>query len=180
MGNGKEIVTAIEKAYRQKSFDSKDSIVRVGNSGTYLLEWRGAEGSVQAEFVEQDSIGLLLNSLIVGKDVREEKDTATYLKTVAEAIEKRVNYLMEPLRVVELDSTTNAVQMRSEKPEVLEGNLFYFELILKSGKWFGHRQHLSLHRYSHRPDQEKNRRAVAFPLTKQQFERLLDDLIDVL
>ena len=180
MSTAKEIVNAIEKAFREKSFDSHDSAVRVGRSGHYVFEWKSNEVSVKGELLQEDSIGVMMNSLIVEKDIGEDKEISAYLKGVADAIEKRVTYLMEPLKVIEIDSTSNAVQIRSEKPEMREGFLSYFELILKSGKWFGHRDHVSLCRHSHRPEAEKRRRKVAFPLTKVQLERLLSDLIEIL
>jgi hypothetical protein len=53
-------------------------------------------------------------------------------------------------------------------------------MVLKAGKWFGYRNYVSLHRYSQRPEDEPNRHPVPFPLTKKQFQKLIDDLIDVL
>ena len=180
MSNASEILSAIESAFQQKDFDSRDSIVRLHHSGSYVFEWADAEVTVKGDLAQVDSIGFLLNSIEISKSIREKVDIADYLKAVAETIEKRVNYLMEPLKVIELDSTTNAVQMRSEKPEIQDGNLSYFEAILKAGKWFGYRNYVSLHRYSNRQDDEANRRPVSFPVTKKQFQKLVDDLIEIM
>lgn len=175
-----EIISLLDKGFREKSFESKDSIVRIGQKGSYLFEWRSEDVHVKGELLEHDGIGVMLSSVVIEKDRQEEKEAATYLKNVAEAIAKRVNYLMEPLRIVEIDSTSNAVQIRSEKPNVAENQVSYFEIVLRSGKWFGWRDHVSLHRYAQRTEDEKNRRSIGFPLTKQQFERLLNDLIGTL
>jgi hypothetical protein len=179
MSNASDIVSAIESAFQTKDFDSRESIVRLHHSGIYVFEWADAEVTVKGDLAETDSIGFLLNSIEVSKSIREKVD-ADYLKTVAETIEKRVNYLMEPLKIIELDSTTNAVQMRSEKPEVHEGNLSYFEMILKAGKWFGYRNYVSLHRYTNIREDESNRRSISFPVTKKQFQKLIDDLIEIM
>src|SRR5688572_7900090 len=180
MSRSSEIVSAIEFAFQQKDFDSRESIVRMNHAGHYVFEWADAEVVVKGNLSEMDSIGLLLNGIDISKDVHEKVDISSYLKTVAETIEKRVNYLMEPLKIVELDSTTNAVQMRSEKPELQEGHISYFELILKAGKWFGYRNHVSLQRFSQREGEEGSRGIIPFPVTKKQFEKLVGDLIDAL
>lgn len=179
MGHASEIVKDMEKSFREKTFDDKDSLIRATNTG-YLLEWKSGEVTLKAEIAAEDTIGLMLNGVIVEKDILESQNTLEYLRSAAEAIERRINYLMEPLKLVELDSTTNALQIRSERPEVNEGAINYFEVILKSGRWFGYRNSLVLRRYSQRPGEEKDRRVEAFPLTKKQFERLLDDLIEIL
>lgn len=180
MSQASEILGALESAFQRKDFESRDSIVRLNPSGQYIFEWAGAELGVKGNLSEHDSIGFLLNTIEISKNFRESIDIAEYLKNVAQAIEKRIHYLMEPLKIIELDSTTNAVQMRSEKPELHEGHLSYFELILKAGKWFGYRNHVSLHRYTQPQGDEASRSSVPFAVTKKQFQKLIDDLIDVL
>jgi hypothetical protein len=180
MNNSHEILKAIEKAFQQKDFDSRESVLRLSKQGSYVFEWNSPEIKVKGDLSELDSIGILLNSIEVSKNINEEKDIPEYLKTAAETIEKRVNYLMEPLKIIELDSTTKAVQLRSEKPESIDGRLSYYELVLKAGKWFGYRNHVSLHRYSQNPEDEPNRHSVSFPVTKKQFQKLVDDLTEIL
>ena len=179
MGSSSEIIKEMERSFREKSFDSKDSLVRNANDN-YLLEWKSGDVTLKAEIAAEDTIGLMLSGLIVEKDIQENQNPLGYLRTVAEAIEKKVTYLMEPLKLVELDSTSNALQIRSEKPEMQDSCISYFECILKSGRWFGYRNSLSLRRYSQRPNEEKDRRITPFPLTKKQFGRLIDDLLEIL
>jgi len=180
MSNSHEVLSAIEKAFQQKDFDSRDSILRLSKQGSYVFEWNSPEINVKGDLSELDSIGILLNSIEVSKNINEEVNIPEYLKEAAEAIEKRINYLMEPLKIIELDSTTNAVQIRSERPESNDGRLSYYELVLKAGKWFGYRNHVSIHRYSQHPEDEPNRQAVPFPITKKQFQKLIDDLTEIL
>jgi hypothetical protein len=175
-----EIISQLDKAFREKSFDAKDSVIRIGQKGSFLFEWRSEDVHVKGELLEHDNIGMMVSHVVIEMDRREESETAASLKTSAEAIEKRVNYLMEPLRIVEIDNTSNAVQIRSEKPQAAGQEISYFEIVLRAGKWFGRRDHVSIHRYAQRPEEEKNRRSIGFPLTKQQFERLLGDLIDAM
>lgn len=180
MSIGKGMIEHLETAIRTKNFDAQESKVRVGKHGNYLLEWKSEDAVIKAEFLQEDSIGVLTSWLEVEKNAGESVDSSEYLKTAAEGIVERVNYLMEPLKIVEIDSAGNAVQLRSERPERTQGTLSYYEVILKAGKWFGYRNHLSFRRYSHRSEDEPNRKAVAFPLTKQQLERLINDLIAIL
>ena len=179
MGSSSEIIKEMEKSFREKSFDSKDSLIRTAND-QYLLEWKSGDVTLKAEIAAEDTIGLLLSGLTVEKDIQENQNPVAYLRAAAEAIEKKITYLMEPLKLVELDSTSNALQIRSEKPEIQDSGISYFECILKSGRWFGYRNSLLLRRYSQRPNQEKDRRVTPFPLTKKQFGRLIDDLIEIL
>jgi hypothetical protein len=180
MSYAQEILLAVESAFAKKEFESRDSIVRLNQSGSYVFEWTNPEITVKGELSQSDSIGFLLKKMEISKNIGENADLAEYLKTAAETIERRVNYLMEPLKIIELDSTTNAVQMRSEKPELQEGNLSYFEFILKAGKWFGYRNHVSMVRYSQKKGKEASRQPVPFAVTKKQFQRLIDDVIDAL
>ena len=180
MSIAKELIQAIEVAIRSKSFDDRNSVVRLGKQGSYLFDWKSGEVALKGELLQEDSIGVLVNWLELYKDVNAETDSATYLKEAGEAIVARIRYLNEPLRVVEMDTTTNAIQIRSEKPLKEEGHISYFEMILKTGKWFGYRNYISVHRYSQKPDEEPSREVVAFPVTKLQFEKLLNDLIEIL
>ena len=180
MSQALEILGAIETAFQNKDFESRDSIVRMSQTGTYVFEWTDSGVTVKGELSHSDSIGFLLNSVEISKNIQENVDRTGYLKGVAETIEKRVNYLMEPLKIIEVDSTTNAVQLRSEKPELQDGHLSYFEIVVKAGKWFGHRNHVSLHRFTHSQQDEGNRGTVSFPVTKRQLQKLLDDLIEIL
>lgn len=179
MGRSNEIIQEMEKSFRQEAFDSKESLIRTEKDG-FVLEWKSSGVTLKAEIAAEDTIGLLLSGLTVEKDIPENQETSEYLRAAAEAIERRVNYLMEPLKLVELDSTSNALQIRSEKPEIVDGTISYFECILKSGSWFGYRNSLVFRRYSHRPGEEKSRRIIPFPLTKKQFGRLIDDLLEIL
>ena len=180
MSSSGEILSAIESAFQRKDFESRDSIVRLNEAGNYVFEWGDSKVTVKGSWSEHDSIGFLLKRIEVSKNVAENIDVGEYLKSVARAIETRVNYLMEPLKIIELDSTTNSVQMRSEKPERQDGQLSYFEVVLKAGKWFGHRNHATFQRYAHREEQEATREPVPFAVTRKQFQKLIDDLIEIL
>ena len=180
MNKAQEILSAIETAFQKKDFESRDSVVRMSRTGSYAFEWTDPEVTVKGDLSHSDSIGFLLTSIEISKNIRENVEMAGYLKEVAESIEKRINYLMEPLKIIELDSTTNSVQLRSEKPELQDGHLSYFEVVLKAGKWFGHRNHVSLHRFTQKQLEEGNRGTISFPVTKKQFQKLLDDLIEIL
>jgi hypothetical protein len=180
MSTAHEILSAIETAVREKDFDSDHSIVRLNKQGWYIFEWTGADVKVKGDLLDTDSIGLSLGSLEISKDLPANTDIAAFLKTAAEAIEHRINYLMEQLKIVELDTNMKAVQIRSEQPEFQDGMLSYYEFLLRAGKWFGYRNHVALHRYSQMPDGEPNRQSIAFPLTKKQFQKLIDDLLEIL
>lgn len=83
----------------------------------------------------------------------------------------RVNYLLEPLSMVELDSAHGIALIRSREPHAKDGQVQYYELTADRN------HHASLRRYQC-PKVQGSRRPVAFPLTHDQLEVLIDDLIE--
>src|SRR5689334_9852014 len=106
MSTAQEILSAIEIAIREKDFDSHQSIVRLNKQGGYVFEWASPDTTVKGDLLNVDSIGLSLISVEISKNIPEHTDIPAYLKSAAEAIERRINYLMEQLKIIELDTTT--------------------------------------------------------------------------
>src|SRR5207237_1105373 len=127
MGVSSEILSVLERSLREGEFDSAESSIRKQKSGGWLFRWKSDELLVSIDFLQEDSIGILLTLLSMEKTKPEVQPD--YLRNTAGKISKQVNYLMEPLRIVELDSTNNVVQMRSEKPEQSSGGISYFECL---------------------------------------------------
>ena len=86
---------------------------------------------------------------------------------IAEAIADRVNYLDEPLIVLERDG--HQVLMRSQKPTVVDGGeRHYFELLLEP-------ETISFVRYQKRP--ASRRTTIPMVFTRPQLSRLAFDLL---
>jgi hypothetical protein len=80
------------------------------------------------------------------------------LRKQAQGVVERITYLGSELKVIEVDGVSNAVQIRSKKPE--NG---YIEVILRGGNF------LSL-----------ERKPTSLHISKGDFERLVKELTEIL
>jgi hypothetical protein len=94
--------------------------------------------------------------------------SAKVLKSTAEALSKRLTYLLEPISPIETDSEGCTVQMRSMPPQKEENVTSYYELLVsRDGR-------LSLVRYRREPGNP--REAIAANVTREVLVRLVGDL----
>jgi hypothetical protein len=136
-------------------------------SGRATLEASG-DGYNAAVAVEcVDVIGCRLWELAL----RPSSGTATIeLKSRAEQLCQQVTGLMEPLRLVEVDSLGNVALLRSEQPGQLGDDRFYYELLL-------HGDGSSVIRRYRTPQADQPRRQqVAFTLTHEALAKLVRDM----
>jgi hypothetical protein len=98
------------------------------------------------------------------------------LKKTSEALSKRLTYLLEPIRPIEVDAEHCVVQLRSQPPQKDEDSTSYYELLVKrTGE-------LSLCRYVHNRDAQASgalREAVPAHVTREVFLRLIGDFCAV-
>jgi hypothetical protein len=81
----------------------------------------------------------------------------------------RVTGLLEPLRLVEIDSPRGVAQLRSSGPQQRGEDLFYYEVVLHAGGA------ASLRRF-HASRNNPTREQVAFVLTHEALVKLVADL----
>jgi hypothetical protein len=94
----------------------------------------------------------------------------TDLKANAEQVASRVTGLLEPLRLVEVDATTEGVALlRSDKAAAWGEGLFYYELLLKADR-------ASLRRYQAPGPDQPHRQQIPFALTHEVLAKLVADL----
>ena len=124
---------------------------------------------VRCELTAAGPVGYALHRLELMDPSGQPLD-AEKLHAWSERICQRVNYLLEPLRTIELDPHAARALVRSEKPRQREASLTYYEL-LADGK-----RHSSLQRYEYDRAQRR-RHPVDFSLTSDQLEILVDDLV---
>ena len=116
-----------------------------------------------------DAVGLAFDSLEV-KSRQRDHWSDDDIKSWGDRLSKRVTYLMEPLKVVELDTTEGELQLRSEKPTLRAEKRGYYEVrILRDGS-------LSLKRYLF-DEQARSRAQAPCQMTREVLERLADDII---
>ncbi len=130
-------------------------------------EFRAAEGDLQVrvKMSEADRPGCLLETL-------ELKNTSGPFCLDPIRIEKEVNYLTEPLKIVELKKYQGRAILRSFPPRTENGTVSFFEMVIDRTDG------LSLGRLAY----ERNlgtRSPTPALLTRDTLERLLADLMSL-
>jgi hypothetical protein len=93
------------------------------------------------------------------------------LKQIADALSRRLTYLLEPITPIEVDPQQCTVQLRSNPPQSGEDATCYYELLVKrTGE-------VSICRYQARPGALRQR--VPAHVTREVLLRLVDDLLAV-
>ena len=128
-------------------------------------EFRAAEGDLQVrvKMSEAGRMGCLLETL-------ELKSTSGSFSVDPIRIEKEVNYLDEPLKIVELKKYEGRAILRSFPPRTVNGMVSFFEMIIDRTDG------LSLGRVAHNRKLGTRSPTPAL-LTRDTLERLLADLM---
>jgi hypothetical protein len=118
--------------------------------------------------VELDTVGLAFSSMEFASTNRTEWSSQA-LQDWADRLTKRITYLMEPLKVIEIDASGGEVQVRSQAPTPRADKRGYYEMrLFRNGS-------LRLERFAY-DDVTRERRPVACHLTREVLERLADDI----
>lgn len=131
---------------------------------------RAESGSdrLQLELTAIGSIGVAFDALEFATTRRPEW-SADELTAWGERIARRVTYLMEPLKVLEIDANEGEVQIRSDAPTPRAELRSYYEIRL------GRAGTCRLQRYVF-DETTRRRQRASCQLTREVFERLVDDL----
>lgn len=89
------------------------------------------------------------------------------LRSVSEALAKKLTYLLEPISPIEIDAEQCVVQLRSNPPHRDEQGTSYYELLVRKGG------ELSLRRWTKEPGEV--RRPLAAHVTREVLLRLVGD-----
>ena len=115
-----------------------------------------------------DTVGLACTALEFTTSSRVEW-TSEGLGAWGERLAGRVSYLLEPLKVLEVDRDGGEVQIRSQNPTTRSEQRGYYEVrLFKQGT-------LKMGRYAF-DEETRQRRCTPCQLTREVLERLADDL----
>jgi hypothetical protein len=115
-----------------------------------------------------DTVGLAFSAMEFANASRTECSSQA-LKDWADRLAKRVTYLMEPLKVIEIDAGGGEVQVRSQSPTPRAEQRNYYEMrLFRNGS-------LRLERFVY-DEATRQRRGVPCQLTREVLERLADDI----
>ena len=126
--------------------------------------------SLDLDLHSQGPVGLAFETLTF-RDARHAGRSNDDLKLWAERLASRVTYLMEPLVLVELDTTTSEAELRSEVPTARGELRSFYELRLN-----GREGSLKLSRVAF-DEATRRRRPAGCLVTIEVLERLTDDLV---
>ena len=136
------------------------------NSGTLHIPATG--GEVECSVSEAGPIACHLERMTY-RNERMRTATPQQLTQVGNELCRRVNYLVEPLAVIETDSTASSVQLRSAPPQQLESEVRYFEVSLNRERG------VEVERIS--APRGEDRSSVGAPLTREVLARLAEDCV---
>jgi hypothetical protein len=115
-----------------------------------------------------DTVGLAFSTMEFANTSRTEW-SADALKEWGARLSKRVTYLMEPLKVLEVHDQEGEVQMRSQSPTPRNLERAYYEMrLFRQGN-------LRMERIIF-DETTRQRRQVPCQLTRETLERLADDI----
>jgi hypothetical protein len=136
--------------------DSRHILERI-EAGERNLEAQFGSLQVRVETEAADKLGLLLKRVVAETQTKPRQIEAS-LRKQTETVIDRLKYLDE-LKLIEVDGISKAVQIRSRKPAE-DG---FLEIILQNGNF------VSL-----------ERRGAPLHISNKHFERVLQDLADIL
>jgi hypothetical protein len=147
---------------------AKAELEKLENQRSYPLHLRcEVPGQrLEAEVVALDTLACAFNYLGVEISALSAAPVEA-LKQIAEALSRRLTYLLEPITAVEIDSDQCAIQLRSNPPQKDDTGTSYYELLVKRGGL------ISLCRHQKQPGEL--RRLVPAQVTREVFLRLVDD-----
>ena len=136
-------------------------------TNTHLCSVDTGTGALKVELTAVDSIGCSFLSMTISSD-RLGNRTIDQLKSIGESLALRLNYLMEPVRPLEIDRDACIVQLRSSPPQKDDDGTSYYELLVQQ-------RQISLHRYQKQP--ASPRRHIPANVTREILHRLATDLV---
>ena len=125
------------------------------------------QGKVTAIDLSVEKVGVSAREIGYQFNQPKSKEAAG---EVAENLVRRVDYLLEPLAIIERDQTGSQIQIRSRQPSTRTDGRRYYEVNVD-------RQGLNIRRF-HAAEGSRNREEIH--LTRESFERLCHDLDDLL
>ena len=134
--------------------------------GSQSLDVAENVGRLTAEIVALDALALAFEHVTLTANALASAPIDR-LKQVADALSKRLTYLLEPISPIEVDADQCVVQLRSNPPQRDDNGTRYYELLVRRGG------ELSLRRFEKKAG--GTRQPIHAHVTREVFLRLVDD-----
>ncbi len=135
-------------------------------SGSHSIDIIEAGDHLLADIVALDALALAFDHFTLTRAALSAA-SIDQLKKVADALSRRLTYLLEPISPIEVDADRCVVQLRSNPPARDDNGTRYYELLVRKGG------ELSLRRFQKQPG--GTREAIPAQVTREVFLRLVDD-----
>jgi hypothetical protein len=136
-----------------------------------ILEFANDAVIARAEIEAADTFGCALSQLSWSL-VKGGTCQPAHLRAMCDRIVNKVTYLLEPLRVFEIDEEQQQAQLRSREPSPHDEGKAYFEFRL------GRQGSIVLQRFMGQTGQP--RRPILASLTNEVLGKVLDDVAEIL
>lgn len=134
------------------------------------LEVRTPTGRLVGQLETVDTVGAAFTRFDY-QSTNLANATIDNLKDLSTKLQQRLTYLLEPISLLETDSESVSVQMRSNPPQVGDDGRSYYELLLRRGG------EVTLRRYHKAPGQP--RQVIPANVTREVLARLGEDFVAV-
>lgn len=135
------------------------------------LEVRTTNGRIVGQLETVDTVGVSFTRFDYQSSTLANA-TVDGLKALSAKIQQRLTYLLEPISLLETDSESVSIQMRSSPPQVGDDGRSYYELLVRRGG------EVTLRRYHKAAGQP--RQVIAAHVTREVLARLADDFVAVI
>lgn len=141
---------------------------RLAPLGGGALEVRTPDGKLLAQLSAIDQIGCGCDRLSY-QSAKLAGQSLDRLKQISGDLTKRLNYLLEPVGLLEADAESCTVQLRSTPPQQGDDGRSYYELLVRQGG------EILLLRYHKAPGAP--RAVISALLTREVLSRLAEDFV---
>jgi len=154
---------------KEQIIDSLPGLKGFASQVPTTVAWASDGATVEVDFTAVETLGCAFRELrVVAAELREKSFES--LKAWAEQICKKVNYLLEPIGPLELDSDSQQILVRSSAPAKTGEQTAYYEMrIAAPGS-------LCLRRYL-RDERNAEAQPCDIAVTQEVLLRLVDDIL---
>ncbi len=141
----------------------------------YYVSHQEGEFQFQVRFQEVEKVGIVLDYISIAKEppIQDVEEINRRLDEQADAVQKRITFLLEDFKLIEMDSQNKRAQLRSYPPYKEEDSRYYYEIVLDEGT----RVHFQRYQYS---SKQRRYEKVTSQMTVESFTRLINELTDIL
>jgi hypothetical protein len=129
----------------------------------------------QIKYKDIDKYGIVIDNISITKEIPiiDTEMIKKKLELHANQVQKKISYLLEDFKLIEFDKMNKRAQLRSYPPHQKDDLKYYYEIILEEGT----KAHFQRYEYSR---SQKRFMKITSQFTLEIFERLIDDLFEIL